>query len=64
MSLFLVIKLIENTEDIDYVLTIEANTEEQAKDYAIKNNLISCNNDQEIKVVSPKIHNASMHRIT
>lgn len=59
--LFLVTPFIENTEDIDYVLVVEANTPEQAKDYCMKNNFII--SSQQVSVTTPHVHNAQMHKI-
>ena len=50
--IFLVTALIEFSEDIDYVVVVEANTPQQALDYALTHNLVNVN--QEVKVITPK----------
>lgn len=59
--IFLVTALIEFSEDIDYVVVVEANTPQQALDYALTHNLVNVN--QEVKVINPTIHKAMLHKI-
>lgn len=59
--IFLVVALIDHSEDIDFVVTVDANTPQQALDYCLVNGHVSPN--QEVKVVQPTIYNAQMHRI-
>ncbi len=59
--IFLVTALIEHSEDIDYVVVVDANTPQQALDYALTHGHITA--DQEVKVTKPVIHHAQMHRI-
>lgn len=61
--LFLIVVLIENSDDIDYVQLVKANTPEQALDYFLTNNQ-NVNEGTEIVVSQPEVHNASMHRCT
>ena len=59
--IFLVTALIEHSEDIDYVVVVDANTPQQALDYALTHGHVT--QDQEVKVVEPTVHNAHMRRI-
>lgn len=59
--IFLVNALIDGSDDLDYVVVVDANTPQQALDYALTHGHVT--QDQQVKVVKPTIHNAQMHRV-
>lgn len=62
-DIFIVIALIENSEDIDYFTVVQANTKEQALQYCLNKAIISSTQEYKITSLSDGIPDARMVKV-